>query len=310
MTQLTLQSGAPLATPAAYGTMQWGGTADAAASRGMFDACMKAGISHFDTAYVYTDGQSEMILGDIAGNRDDVFIATKAAFDKPSTAANIAASFATSQTRLKRDCIDLFYLHRFDDTTPLGATFEALATLQSSGKIRYIGVSNFAAWQVMKAQSVAATLGTKIDVIQPMMNLVKRQVESEILPMTRDQDIQVCAYSPLGGGLLTGKYAAGKTGRLDDSKMYAARYAPTWMHDAAAGLASIAADLNVDAATLAVAWLRRAAPDVHPILSARSVQQLAPSLAGMGYDMSDATFAAITALSPTPPPATDRTDEV
>lgn len=308
MTQLTTQSGAVL-TPAAYGTMQWGGNADASAAHAMFDACLDAGITHFDTAFVYTDGRSEEILGNIAGNRDDLFIATKSAYAKPATAANVRASFDVSRARLKRDTIDLFYMHRFDDATPLEETFEALAGLQSSGAIRYIGVSNYAAWQVMKAQTVAATFGTKIDVIQPMMNLVKRQIEVEILPMTRDQDIQVCAYSPLGGGLLTGKYAASKDGRLSDSDMYAARYGPVWMHKAAVALSDIAADLNVSAAVLAVAWVRRHAPDVHPILSARSVEQLRPSLDGLTYAMSDATYAAITALSPTPPPATDRIEE-
>ncbi len=309
MTQLKTQSGAIL-SPTAYGTMQWGGTADMGAARAMFDACVDAGIAHFDTAYVYTGGQSETMLGEIAGGRDDIFLATKAAFDKPSTAASIRASFDASRTRLKRDCVDLYYMHRFDDTTPLEQTFEALADLQSSGAIRYIGVSNYAAWQVMKAQSVAATFGTKIDVIQPMMNLVKRQVEVEILPMTRDQDIQVCAYSPLGGGLLTGKYAASPDGRLSDSDMYAARYGPKWMHDAAVGLSDIANAQNVSSATLAVAWVRRHAPDVHPILSARSAEQLAPSLDGLTYNMDTATYDAITALSPTPPPATDRNEEV
>jgi aryl-alcohol dehydrogenase-like predicted oxidoreductase len=307
-TALTTQSGARRA-PAAYGTMQWGGTADLGAAQAMFDACLHAGIRHFDTAFVYTDGKSEEFLGDIAGNRDDVFVATKVAYNQPATTANIRTSFDVSRKRLKRDCVDLLYMHRFDDTTPLEQTFEALAGLQSSGAIRFIGVSNYAAWQVMKAQSVAATFGTKIDVIQPMMNLVKRQVEAEILPMTRDQGIQVCAYSPLGGGLLTGKYGDGGDGRLATDARYAARYGPQWMHEAAQGLAQIAADLGVDAATLAVAWLRRHAPDVHPILSARSVAQLTPSLDGLTFDMDDDTYIAITALSPAPPPATDRIEE-
>lgn len=308
MTRLLTQSGATLA-PAAYGTMQWGGTADATAAREMFEDCMAAGIAHFDSAHVYTDGRSEEVLGELAGAREDVFVATKAAYAKPVTDANIRASFDDSRKRLKRDVIDLYYMHRFDDETPLDYTFETLADLQSRGGIRYIGVSNYAAWQVMKAQGVAATFGTRIDVIQPMMNLVKRQVEVEILPMARDQDIQVCAYSPLGGGLLTGKYSGGSEGRLKDSTMYAARYGPDWMHDAAVALSDIAADLGVPAATLAVAWVRRHAPDVHPILSARSRTQLAPSLDGMRFDMCDDLYAEITALSPTPAPATDRLEE-
>ena len=310
MTQLTTQSGAPLAAPAAYGTMQWGGTADAAAAAEMFEACLAAGITHFDTALVYGDGASESILGDIAGNREDVFVATKAAYAQANSPDSIRASFDASRARLKRDTIDLYYLHHFDANTPLRDSFEALAALQHSGAIRYIGVSNFAAWQVMKAQAICADLGTKIDVIQPMMNLVKRQVEVEILPMCRDQDIQACAYSPLGGGLLTGKYLTAKDGRLADSKMYASRYRETWVHEVAAGLTAIARDLAVPAATLAVAWLRHHAPDVHPILSARSADQLQPSLDGMSYALSDDAYHAITALSPSPAPATDRLEEV
>ena len=286
MTALTTQSGAAVA-PAAYGTMQWGGTADSAAAKEMFEDCIAAGITHFDTAALYTEGRSEQMLGDLAGGRDDLFVATKAAYDQPATAANLRASLATSQTRLKRDVIDLLYMHRFDDHTPLEQTFEALAGMQDAGQIRFIGVSNYAAWQVMKAQAVAATFDTRIDVIQPMMNLVKRQVEVEILPMTRDQDIQVCSYSPLGGGLLTGKYAvASKDGRLATDARYKARYGEAWMHDAAVGLAQVAADLGQPAASLAVAWMRRHVPDVHPILSARSSDQLAPSLAGLEIELS------------------------
>ncbi|WP_375280091.1 aldo/keto reductase [Pseudooctadecabacter sp.] len=309
MTTMTPQSGTALA-PAAYGTMQWGGTADASAARDMFAQCLDAGLNHFDTAHLYTEGRSEEMLGALAGTRDDIFVATKAAYDKPATAANLQASVDLSRKRLQRDVIDLLYLHRFDPTTPLEDTFAALAALQQAGTIRYIGVSNYAAWQVMKAQAIAAGLGTRIDALQPMMNLVKRQVEVELLPMAADQDIQVCGYSPLGGGLLTGKYAVtGADGRLAFDHRYAARYGQAWMHDAAVGLAEIAAGLGVPAATLAVAWMRRHAPQAHPILSARSAEQLAPSLAGMDYALDDATYAAITALSPTPPPATDRIEE-
>ncbi|WP_296420059.1 aldo/keto reductase [Pseudooctadecabacter sp.] len=309
MTAMTTQGGAPLA-PAAYGTMQWGGTADRAAAQAMFANCLDAGITHFDTAHLYTEGRSEEMLGELAGARDDLFVATKAAYDQPATAANLQTSVDLSRRRLQRDVIDLLYLHRFDPTTPLDQTFAALASLQQAGTIRYIGVSNFAAWQVMKAQGIAAGLGTRIDALQPMMNLVKRQVEVELLPVAADQDIQVCAYSPLGGGLLTGKYAVtGADGRLAFDDRYAARYGQGWMHEAAVGLAEIAAGLGVPATTVAVAWLRRHAPQVHPILSARSADQLAPSLAGLDLTLDAATYEAITALSPTPPPATDRIEE-
>ncbi|SLN51701.1 aldo/keto reductase [Pseudooctadecabacter jejudonensis] len=309
MTDFTTQDGRP-AGHGVYGTMQWGGTADATAAAEMFDACLGAGIRHFDTAALYTGGQSEEILGALVGARGDIFVATKAAYDVPATPENLRASVQVSQERLQRDAIDLLYLHRFDDTTPLEVTFEALAGLQQDGSIRHIGVSNFAAWQVMKAQGIAASLGTRIDAVQPMMNLVKRQVEVELLPMAADQDITVCAYSPLGGGLLTGKYAvAGSDGRLSFDDRYAARYGQPWMHEAAVGLAEIAANMGVAPASLAVAWLRAHAPQVQPIVSARSAEQLAPSLAGLAMTLEAAVYAQITALSPAPPPATDRIEE-
>jgi aryl-alcohol dehydrogenase-like predicted oxidoreductase len=170
-------------------------------------------------------------------------------------------------------------------------------------------VSNYAAWQVMKAQAVAKTLGTKIDVIQPMYSLVKRQSEVEIFPMAADQGIKIVPYSPLGGGLLTGKYAAGETGRLTDDARYKKRYDVDWMRDCACGLSGIASELDVHPATLAVAWAARHPAAPSPIISARSVAQLAPSLAAEGFEMDDALYARITALSVTPAPATDRLEE-
>lgn len=214
MTQLSTLGGATL-SPLCFGTMQFGGTADAGASRAMFDACRAAGVNHFDTAHVYTGGASETLLGQfIKGERDNIYVATKLAYTGGAGKENINATFAASQKRLQLDCIDLLYLHRFDPDTPLGEAFEALARLQQSGKIRHIGVSNYAAWQVMKAQGVATAMGTCIDMIQPMYSLVKRQAEVELLPMAKSEGIGVAAYSPLGAGLLTGKDIRRGDGRL------------------------------------------------------------------------------------------------
>jgi len=309
MTLLTLSDGTPV-TPFAFGTMQFGGTADAAASQALYDACRAAGITHFDSAHAYTDGRSETLLGDCArADRDKVYIATKVNFAGGGAAANIRASFDESRKRMRLEMIDLLYMHRWTDDVPLEDTFGALAQLQQQGLIRHIGVSNYAAWQVMKAQAVAAKLGTRIDVIQPMYNLVKRQAEVELLPMCAAEGILAATYSPLGGGLLTGKYADGAQGRLKDNVMYGARYAPAAMHDAAARLKTIAADLGTHPATLAVAWVARHAAGPTPILSARSVDQLHPSLAGMTFAMDDALYARLSALTPSPPPATDRLEE-
>lgn len=310
MTQMTLLNGDPVSR-IAFGTMQFGGNADDADSRAMYDASRAAGITHFDTAVGYTGGDSERLLGPmVIPEREDVFVATKVGYMGGAGRQNITDQWERSRKQSGLDSVDLLYMHRFDIETDLEETFSTLAEMQETGAIRYIGVSNYAAWQVMKAQAVAKALGTCIDAIQPMYNLVKRQAEVEIIPMAADQDIAVVPYSPLGGGLLTGKYASGGQGRIRDDDRYAARYAQDWMHDAAKGLAQIAADADVDPATLAVAWILRQPFDISPILSARNTKQLEPSLAAMDYELSDDLLAQITALSPAPPPATDRLEEL
>ena len=309
MTHLLTRDGTALAR-LTFGTMQFGGRADAAESRAMYDAARAAGINHFDTAVRYAEGASETLLGPmVAPERDAIYLATKVAYAGGAGRDNILSQFDTCRRQLDLDSVDLLYLHRWDADTPLQETFETMARLQSDGAIRHIGVSNYAAWQVMKAQAVCATLGTQIDVMQPMYNLVKRQAEVEILPMAADQGIRICSYSPLGGGLLTGKYARGETGRLSEDKMYAARYGRDWMHDAGAALADMADEIGTDAATLAVAWVAAHPTAPSPIVSARSVAQLTPSLAANAFQMTAGLYDRITALSPTPPPATDRLEE-
>ncbi|MGG7645598.1 aldo/keto reductase [Rhodovulum sp. YNF3179] len=293
-----------------FGTMQFGGRADAAASQALFEASRAAGITHFDTAHVYTDGASETLLGRFAApERDRLFIATKAGYKGGAARDNILRTFDESRTRLGMDSVDLLYLHRWDGDTPLEETFETLAGLQDRGLVRHVGVSNYAAWQVMKAQAVARSFGTGIDVIQPMYNLVKRQAEVEILPMAATEGIAVQPYSPLGGGLLSGKYAAGGSGRLTEDDRYAARYAPDWMHEAAAGLVRLAGETGHDPATLAVAWVAAHPAVTGPIVGARSVAQLDPSLAAMGLTLDADLKARLDALAPAPAPATDRLEE-
>lgn len=292
-----------------FGCMQFGGTADEADSKALYEACRKAGINFFDTAYGYTEGRSETYLGRlIASERDDVFVATKCAYTGASP-AEITAQIEESRTRLGTDVLDLLYLHRWDDEVPLEDTLGALAGPVSSGAVRYIGVSNFASWQVMKARALAKTLGFDIVALQPMYNLVKRQVEVELLPMAQSEEFAVCPYSPLGGGLLTGKYQQGGSGRLSTDPRYAARYAPDWMAGAAARLLELSNEIGVPAATLAVAWVAKHAGVYGPIISARNVDQLRPSLGALSFELDDALYTRMSGFSPTPPPATDRIEE-
>ncbi len=293
-----------------FGTMQWGGGADEAVSHSMYDLCRAAGITHFDTAYNYNDGASERLLGKFASSeRDKLIIATKVAYLGGASGTNIRAQFDECRCRLNMDSVDILYLHKWNEDTPLEETFEALADLQSKGLFRHIGVSNFAAWQVVKAQGVAQKFNTRIDILQPMYNLVKRQAEVEILPMAHAESIDVASYSPLGGGLLTGKYTKGETGRLTSVETYEKRYSQDWMHAAAAALSDLSTDLEVSPATLAVAWVAAHPTSPQPIISARTLAQLSPSLAAAEFEMTDALYVRLSSLTPAPPPATDRLEE-
>ena len=309
MSTLTSPNGTP-ASRFAFGTMQFGGKADETASAALFDAALDAGITHFDTAHLYTGGRSEEILGRLAApHRDRLVIATKIGYRDGTSPAQMRADFDLSRRRLGMDTVDILYLHRFDSQTPLALQLEMMAKFKEADEIRAIGVSNFAAWQVMKADCALNAAGHDIAIIQPMYNLVKRQAEVELLPMCAAEGIACAPYSPLGGGLLTGKYGQGGTGRLTEDDRYAARYAPGYMHEAAQGLARIAAEIGTHPATLAAAWVAAHPAGPMPILSASAPAQLAPSLAAIGFAVDADLYARLSALSPTPPPATDRIEE-
>ncbi|MDO6587507.1 aldo/keto reductase [Salipiger sp. 1_MG-2023] len=309
MTRIQTRNATPISR-LGFGAMQFGRTADVRNANEMFEACVAAGINHFDTAYSYNGGASESMLGQILrSNVDDLIIGTKAPNDRPATADNLRSALDESRKRLGVDGVDIYYLHRFDAETPFEETFGTLAEMQSQGLIRYIGVSNFAAWQIMKAQAVCKAVGTRIDVCQPMYNLVKRQVEVEIFPACEDQDISVCPFSPLGGGLLTGKYTSGAQGRLQEDKTYAARYGQPWMHETASDLAALSRRLGIAATTLAVAWVARHSAVTSALISGRNVAQLQQSLDAIALELSEDAYAEISQLSPQPTPATDRSEE-
>jgi len=306
----------------AFGTMQFGGRADAAQSAAMFHACLDAGVTHFDTACGYNGGAAETILGQlVAPVRARVYVATKLGYIGGAGRANLTQQMDASRKRLGLDCVDLLYLHRYDPDTPLAETLETLAQFQARGWVRHIGLSNFAAWAVVKAQGIARSLGTQIDAIQPMYSLIKRQAEVEILPMAADLGLAVFAYSPLGGGLLTGKYAAGSgagagtapmgtaLGRLSEDPRYAQRYSDPLGHRAAAALAGIAQALGTHPATLAVAWAMAHPSAPCPIISGKTAAQLAPALAALSAPLPPDLYRALSALMPAPPSATDRTEE-
>jgi aryl-alcohol dehydrogenase-like predicted oxidoreductase len=305
----------------ALGAMSFGGDADEATAAKMWRAARDAGVNFVDTADVYNEGRSEQIVGRLmAGERDEIVLATKAYFPTgPGPNARGASRFhlvravEASLRRLATDRIDLYYLHRFDDITDLGETLRAIDDLVRAGKILYPACSNYAAWQVAHALGVAAAnqLAPMV-AVQPMYNLVKRTAEIELLPMARSLGVAVVPYSPTGGGLLTGKYTADKRperGRLVEWKMYQTRYGDPCYYAIAEKFSAIAAELGLHPVTLALAWVASHPAVTSVLAGARDAEQLAPSLAATTVELDEATRARISALSPEPPPATDRNEE-
>lgn len=303
------------------GTWTFGGEVDENVAESIFHRCREAGVNTFDCADVYQDGHSEEILGRlIADCRDEVIITSKAYFataDEPNAAGasrrHIMAAVENSLRRLDTDYIDLYFIHRFDSRTALDDTLRALDDLVTQGKILYPAASNFAAWQIMKALGISRGQGwAPLKCVQPMYNLVKRQAEVEILPAAKAENLGVLTYSPLGGGLLTGKYGAGRrprSGRLVDDEIYRVRYGADWMYQVAERLAEFARARGFSPAALAIAWVASHPEVTAPIIGARSVAQLDECLGAVEVKMTPALRAEISALSPAPPPATDRNEE-
>jgi len=304
-----------------FGTMSFGGVSDMATSKKVFNKCRDAGINFFDCADVYMGGESERILGKLMKScRDEVVITSKVYF-KTGTDVNAGGSsryhimraIEQSLERLDTDYIDLYFLHRFDEMTPLEETLRALDDLVCQGKVLYIGASNFAAWQVAKALGISLKQAwNRFECIQPMYNLVKRQAEVELLPMAQSEELGVISYSPLGGGLLTGKYGTKKrpkTGRLMENKMYQVRYGEQELYEVAEKFTSLAKDIGVNPVSLAIAWVNAHPGVTAPIIGARNLTQLQPCLDSVKLNIDQQLYDLLCGLTPTPPPATDRNEE-
>jgi aryl-alcohol dehydrogenase-like predicted oxidoreductase len=304
-----------------FGTMSFGSTSDEETSRAVFRRCRDAGINFFDSANVYAQGRSEEILGKlIAGCRDEVVITSKVygavgkdVNQRGLSRRHIMQAVEASLKRLKTDRLDLYFVHQFDADTPIDETLRALDDLVERGMVLYLGVSNWAAWQIAKALGISAREGlARFECLQPMYNLVKRQAEVEILPLARSEALGVIPYSPLGGGLLTGKYGASKRpeqGRLVENAMYQRRYGEAVYYDIAERFTAHAQERGIHPATLAVAWVMSHPAVTAPIIGAKNLEQLEPSLAAASLEMTQEWRDEISALSIEPPPATDRSEE-
>lgn len=288
---------------------KWGATDVAEATR-LLDRCLDAGINLVDTADAYSRGRSEEILGAaIAGRRDRLLIATKVRFrmgegpnDLGLSRHHIVAGCEASLKRLGVDHIDLYQAHQWDGLTPIEETLEAFDTLVRAGKIRYWGVSNFAGWQIVKTTAAARAGGFTPPVAQQIYySLESRDAEFELIPAGVDQGLGVLVWSPLAGGLLSGKYRRGKTpeegGRhlndwhepplTDEARLY----------DTIEALVAIAEARGVSAAEVTLAWLLGRPSVASVILGARTEDQLARNLGAADLELSAEERARLDAVS-------------
>jgi aryl-alcohol dehydrogenase-like predicted oxidoreductase len=206
-------------SPVCLGTMMFGGQTDVAESTRIIHKALDLGINFLDTANMYNAGQSEVVIGQaIAGRRDDVVLATKgraAMGEGPNQSGasrlNLTRALDASLKRLKTDYVDIYYTHTPDYATPIEETLRAMDDMVRSGKVHYIACSNFRAWRLMEALGTSDRLNLhRFACVQPLYNIVNRDIEVELLPLCQEQGIGVVNYSPLARGILSGKYKPGQ----------------------------------------------------------------------------------------------------
>jgi aryl-alcohol dehydrogenase-like predicted oxidoreductase len=289
------------------GTMTFGGRGGFASvgstgleeARRQVDACLEAGVNLIDTANVYSGGLSEEILGQVLeGRRDQVLVATKARMpmgEGPNDAGlsrhHLVRECEASLRRLRADHIDLYQVHEWDGQTPLEETLQALDDLVRAGKVRYVGCSNYAGWQLMKALGVADREGLgRFSSQQIHYTLQAREAEYELVPIAIDQGLGVLVWSPLAGGLLSGKY------RRDQPGPEGSRLLSGWdeppvrdegkLYDIVEVLVEVAKDRHASPAQVALAWLLERPAVTSVIIGARTSEQLADNLGAAELSLS------------------------
>jgi aryl-alcohol dehydrogenase-like predicted oxidoreductase len=224
---------------------------------------------------------------------------------------HVVQAVEASLRRLQTDRIDVLFLHRFDPVTPIDEMMRALEDMVRAGKVIYPAVSNWAAWQTQSAVDLQERHNwARLQVVQPMYSLVKRQAEVEILPMAQANGIGVIPYSPAAAGLLSGKYFGQASGRLKTNKMYEARYGDKWMFEVAEQYVGFCKQKGLHPVSTAIAWVAAHPAVTAPIIGARNVEQLKDSLGAVKVAMTPELRTEIADLSRTPPPATDRSEEL
>jgi aryl-alcohol dehydrogenase-like predicted oxidoreductase len=292
----------------------WGNT-DVADARRLVDICLEAGVNLFDTADVYSNGASEEVLGQaIKGRRAEVLISTKMSLpmgdgpnDAGSSRLRLIKSTEDALRRLGTDHIDLLQLHAYDAATPMEEVLSTLDDLVRAGKIRYLGVSNFAGWQVMKALAVAEKHGwSRYVAHQVYYSLVGRDYEWDLMPLARDQGLGALVWSPLGWGRLTGKIRRGQPmpeqSRLHDTAAYGPPVDDEKLFDIVDVLDEIAKETDKTVPQIALNWLTMRPTVSSVIIGARNEEQLRQNLGAVGWTLTADQIARLDEASRVTPP--------
>lgn len=278
---------------------RWGQTDVKEATR-LIDICLERGINFFDTANVYSIGDSEIVLGKaLKGKRDKSIISTKATFqmgeqpnEKGSSRYHLMNALEDSLKRLNTDYIDLYLMHGFDRNTPIEETLKTLDNMVKSGKVRYIGCSNFAAWQLMKSLSIAEKNNLeKYIIYQGSYSLIGRDYEQELMPLIEDQKMGLMVWSPLGWGRLTGKIKRVmemKEGRIKSGgDVGAPPVEDEFLYNVVDLLEKIAEELNKSIPQVAINWLLQNKSVSNVIIGARNEKQLLSNIKSVGWNLSE-----------------------
>jgi aryl-alcohol dehydrogenase-like predicted oxidoreductase len=289
------------------------GEIDVDGARRQVDMALDAGVNLFDTADIYSLGASEEVVGEVVkGRRDQLLLATKARFaldsgpnDAGLSRHHVIEACEASLRRLQTDHIDLYQVHEWDGQTPLEETLGALEHLVQSGKVRYVGCSNFAGWQVMKALGIAKRDRLPTFVSQQVyLSLQERSAEYEIVPSALDQGLGLLIWSPLAGGLLSGKYRRGEAppegSRLAGEWNEPPVYDEDKLYDTIETLVGVAEERGVSPAQVAIAWLLTRPGVSTVIIAARTEAQLADNLAAASLELTDEELARLEAVSRPP----------
>ena len=274
-------------SPICLGSNNFGEQVNEQDSLKIIATAIDLGINVIDTANMYTKGKSEEIIGKaVQGRRDDVVLATKVGFnisEGPNQGGlsrkHIMTQVKHSLQRLRTDFIDIYYLHRFDSNTPLEETLRTLNDLVREGKVLYIACSNFAAWQIAKAHEVCESYDLeKFIAVQPPYNLLQRDIEKDLLPYSQKEGLGVLTYTPLMGGLLTGKYSNNSPlpsgSRASYNPMYWERINRKEIFEILQKIRSVADESGISLSKLAIAWILKNQVVTAPIVGASKPEQV------------------------------------